>query len=416
MSRYLQRFILIILIIYSSSFSMTEVLNNEIVSLVDVMNFEKAHQLANNDKRTNPNNAWAWLVSGWVFFSEGKFQEALESINKSIQLAPNYIDAYRLRGKINYNLEEFQKCRADMDSCIKHGDQTAEPTFYRGVSFYSEGNYDATIRELSKIVSDDSFSARSYYFRGLARGKLQEDTAACQDFMYSIQCDSNYVWPYAELATYYNSWEYHSHAIELCTQAIAINSSFAEAYCQRGYAYYNLEEYQKAKNDFQNAVKCDPSYEYAQSLFKLCEEIDLASQEIDTSNLDSTLMKTEGLSLYKEQQYLNAIEKFTTYLSVQPASSEIRYKRGVSYYKLEMMAEAKQDFQKALASDIHNALSYYYLGLLYKKEKNYTLAVKNFNLYLAEEKSQQNIEWVNKARSYVSALGGKTAYSPALKK
>ena len=63
-----------------------------------------------------------------------------------------------------------------------------------------------------------------------------------------------------------------SDAIEDYTKAIELDPDYADAYNNRGYAYYLLEQYGKALNDYDKAIELDPNYEKTIYLRKMLLE------------------------------------------------------------------------------------------------------------------------------------------------
>lgn len=60
-----------------------------------------------------------------------------------------------------------------------------------------------------------------------------------------------------------NELKDYTGAIENCTKAIELDSSYAMAYYNSGIPHSNLKEYEKAITDFEKAIALQPGYKEA---------------------------------------------------------------------------------------------------------------------------------------------------------
>ena len=102
---------------------------------------------------------------------------------------------------------------------------------------------------------------------------------------------------------------------------LALNPSDAEAYYNRGYAYDEKEQYDRAIEDYTKAMSLRPDYAEA-----YCNR---------------------GISYRKNGQYDRAIEDYTKAISLRPDYAAAYYNRGYAYREKGRNKEAERDFKKS---------------------------------------------------------------------
>ena len=104
-------------------------------------------------------------------------------------------------------------------------------------------------------------------------------------------------------------------------KAIAANPKMAEAYNNRGLAFYNLELHQQAINDFSQAIRIKP--EYAEAL------------------------NNRGNAYYALDQYEKAEVDLNKSLELKPRYAKAHLNRGLVYFQMKKSAESCNDFRRA---------------------------------------------------------------------
>ena len=104
-------------------------------------------------------------------------------------------------------------------------------------------------------------------------------------------------------------------------KAIAANPKFAEAYNNRGLAFYNLNLYQEALQDFSQSIRMKPDYAEA--------------------------FNNRGNVYYELDQYEKAQADFDQSLKLKPKYSKAQMNRGLVLFQMQKMDQACDDFRKA---------------------------------------------------------------------
>lgn len=104
-------------------------------------------------------------------------------------------------------------------------------------------------------------------------------------------------------------------------RAIAANSKTAEAYNNRGLAFYNMDQHQQALVDFNQAIQINPKYAEAYN--------------------------NRGNAFYALQQYQQAEAQYNESLRLKPKYAKAHLNRGLTYFQMQRVADSCKDFKSA---------------------------------------------------------------------
>ena len=204
--------------------------------------------------------------------------EKIENYNEALSLDSNYYEAYNLRGFAKYNLGFYDDALIDFDKAIEINKNYADAYYNKGKVYLSKKKYNEAIeyftksKELYKMNDDkhelnrikpDHYIAWCYYYLG-------EDI----DKIFNENIKSN-------------------------------NEGLSEVYYNRGKLRYELEEYEKAIEDFKKVTdKNDKNYNQIKHYIELCE-----NKLSDSNNVHIILRRFEILlSLAEEYKKYNTFK------------------------------------------------------------------------------------------------------------
>ncbi|MBN1383606.1 MAG: tetratricopeptide repeat protein [Elusimicrobia bacterium] len=184
----------------------------------------------------------------------------------------------------------------------------------------------------------------------------------------------------------------YDKAIEYYTKAIKINPKYAEAYNNRGIAYYNKGLYGKAIEDTTMAIQINPKYADADTylfignayLFQLLydDAIEYYTRGIKLNPKDSDGYFCRGMAYDDKGLYDEAIEDYTKAIQISPKETVIYHNRGEAYKNKGLYDEAIENFTMVIKLDpnnihyIHRGDAYYDKGLYDEAIKDFTKAIK----------------------------------------
>ncbi len=151
--------------------------------------------------------------------------------------------------------------------------------------------------------------------------------------------------------------------IQRLTTLISNSSKPGKLLVKRGQAYFALQEFELAVNDYNQALKLD-----------------------DT--LDEAYFG-RGMAKGRMGQVEKGIADLSIFISRNPTNSRAYTKRGVRYIWAGELSKARSDLSKAIAINPDNAEAHDDLGVVYASEGNYSKALEHFNKVVTIDPSYQ---------------------------
>jgi clan AA aspartic protease (TIGR02281 family) len=266
--------------------------------------------------------------------------------------------------------------------------------FQRGLDYlYNDGDYEKALEYFQKELSDNPQNGMAYFWIGVIKGEYKE---------------------YGNSLTNLNTAIKHIPAKD--------KSSLAKAYCVRALVYKELQEFDKALDDYATAIKHDKNYSEAyqnrgQLLYELkrYDESDKDYMKLfEFEEVDATGYMGIGRNAKEQKHYDKAIEQYTYVTKLFP-----EYASGYSYraeayclsgkfdlaiddiikafeiepyesYALEWLAPISDSAYRQLITKLkinvvknkNNESWFYYIGYVYQQKKEYINAIDNYKKYI----------------------------------
>ncbi len=181
-------------------------------------------------------------------------------------------------------------------------------------------------------------------------------------------------------------------AVDDYTQAIRIDPEQAEAYVGRGRCYLQLQEYDNAIRDFDQAGDLDPARfgtheDFAEAYLArgtqllvggmADEAIADFTQAAAHNPRDGRIFSRRGTARFSLNEFREALEDFTAAIELDRHDSDY-VRRGRVLQKLDQFDQAVDDFQEAARLNPRNAEAHFYRGDCYLKKGENQLAIDAF--------------------------------------
>lgn len=162
-----------------------------------------------------------YIGKGKRYFSQNKFDKAIQCFDKAIEINPNIAEIYVYRGDINYIINEEQ-----------------------------------AIKDYTEAIKLNPKSLKAYYSRGILHEVIFNETEkALFDYTQAIKINSDYQEAYVCRANVYSQKEQYELSIADYTKALLLKPDDYQTHIYRGKDYSYINEFDKAKEDFLTALK-----------------------------------------------------------------------------------------------------------------------------------------------------------------
>ena len=164
-------------------------------------------------------------------------------------------------------------------------------------------------------------------------------------------------------------------AIRLYNEALQLNPNFIMAYNNRGTAYNNLNQHERAIQDLDAAIELDPNYSWAYNnrgfAYAHLNQNERAIQDYSTAiklnpNL-SEAYNNRGFAYFNQQQYERAIDDYSTAIELNPNNATTYNNRSAAYFLLKQYERALADLDKSIQLNPNDAGVYIGRGLCWQQ-------------------------------------------------
>ena len=176
---------------------------------------------------------------------------------------------------------------------LKKNKNSYEVYFKRAVCYYNVHKYKKALYDLSYLIqeldnennnkeeNDDELWAEIYFLRSKAyinMNKIESGLNDINKFFELIEKEKNKI---KEKNTKNKNKISNIDVEKILYQKYDIS----DAHFKRGFCYFNLSEYKKALNEFENAIRLDPNYNTVYNYIKICKrKINKLSEENKKEN------------------------------------------------------------------------------------------------------------------------------------
>ena len=179
----------------------------------------------------------------------------------------------------------------------------------------------------------------------------------------------------------------YDKAVAHYTQAIALSPELAEAYNNRGNAYYRKGEFDLAIQDYNTAIDLNPeyadTYNNRGNAYNRKGEFDLAIQDyntaIDLNPEFADAHNNRGVAYNRKGEFDLAIQDYNTAIDLNPEFADAHNNRGVAYNRKGEFDLAIQDYNTAIDLNPEFAKAHNNRGNAYNRKGEFAEAIQDYN-------------------------------------
>jgi tetratricopeptide (TPR) repeat protein len=221
---------------------------------------------------------------------------------------------------------------------------------------------------------------------------MENEDAAFADLSKVIEFDPRHHVAYYYRSRIYMDREEYAKALEDCNSAVKYNVADADYFAVRGGAYFHLNQVEQAIENFKRALEIDPQHRQAKlSLASIQSSIQMKQNKDPSQSLkiieeaikddpkDPEGYHLRGLYYANQKQYKKAIEDYNKAIELNPKYAEAYNSRGDVYRKLGEEKKAMMDYARGMAFGGKGYEAKLMQGIVLVEEKKYKEALESLN-------------------------------------
>jgi tetratricopeptide (TPR) repeat protein len=200
-----------------------------------------------------------WLDQGFCLGILERYDEALVTFNKVIELEPNEVIAWFNQGVTLRHLERYDEALASFNKAIELEPNEAIAWFNRGVTLRHLERYDEALASFNKAIELDPNYLQAWVNRGAALGNLgryDEALASCDK---AIELDPNYLQAWVNGGVVLGNLGRYDEALVSFNKAIELDPNYLQAWTNRGWLLGKLGRYEEVLASYDKAIELDPT-------------------------------------------------------------------------------------------------------------------------------------------------------------
>ncbi len=337
--------------------------------------------------KISPSNAEYYFEKGLLHNRIGELKPALPALEKAVSIQPKG-EYYYWKGIVNQQLNNIEIAQNDYQKAIENNFESPELFVNYAILLSRNHEYKKGLETINKAIEIDNMHSHAISTRANIQLFLLNIDAACSDSNKALNlgyvqalripdsiCNGSTTKKLLFVAEVLVSNKHYKQSIIAYSKLIEAKSLKSNHFLNRGYAYFQLKEYEKAEKDYLQGLtlpnpELDKFYDNLSLLYfdqqKFQKAIDYSSKRIELNSKNHVAYLDRGLSYRKIKKYKEAEDDYNTSLKIMP-----NFFRGFGYRAYLHMEQGKNQeaFKDAKrAVEINPEYAYGYLMLAQAKQ------------------------------------------------
>lgn len=170
-----------------------------------------------------------WQEKADQLFLNGSYQDAINALNKGIELNSSDANLWNRLGWAQLNMQEFEKARESSDKAIKLNSFLASSWCARGIAEFNLNQLDKAVSSLSRATELEPNSFQSWFFKGSSQYKMGKLEDALSSFDQAIQIHPNDPVPWNDKGVILMDMGRNNAALVAFDRALKFDPSYEQA-------------------------------------------------------------------------------------------------------------------------------------------------------------------------------------------
>ncbi len=243
----------------------------------------------------------------------------------------------------------------------------------------------ASQQEIKSVIN--TLTATDWYNKGF---ETEDPELQVEYYTKAIELDPRDYLSYGNRGIAYDDLGQYEKAIEDYNKVIELDPQNALAYNNRGLVYADLGQNEKAIADYTKAIilapQDDMAYVNRGNIYSDRRQYEAALEDYNKAiQLDpqcATAYYVRGCVYSMQWKLEKALLDYTIAIQLNPTPNGYR-NRGMTYVDLKQYEESLKDLDKAIELNPKSAVSYYYRGFAYHNLSQLTNAIRDYTLAIS---------------------------------
>ncbi|MBD2126145.1 tetratricopeptide repeat protein [Microcoleus sp. ZQ-A2] len=361
----------------------------------------------------NSSNATELYKRGDTLLELKRYDDALASYNRAVELKPEYAEAWKGKGSTLLALKRYEEARNAYDKAIQIQPAYSEAWIGRGNALDSLQQYKEAINSFDRAIEFQSDSLEAWNSKGNVQIKLQQYSDAIASFDKAIQLQPKYAPTWNNRGWALHNLRQYEEAVKSYDKAVEYQPDFPHAWYQRGNALINLKKYEEAVESYDKTVQFQPNFSKAwysrgSALINL-RQYEQASASFDQAVKfnpdDSEAWYNRGWSLHQLQRYQEAVASYSKAIRLRRNFYQAQYNLGNAFYNLKRYQDAFVSYSRVVEIQPNHYEAWFSRGNALVNLKRYQDAIESYDKALQYKPDYQAAKDArNQAQSQLDAV------------
>ena len=302
-----------------------------------------------------------------ILFQQGNMEKSKKICQEILKNNPKEINALILISVIAYKTNNINKSLEILNYSIKHFPKTPELFYNKAHVLYFKKNYNESLNSVDKAIELNKKYFECYNLKGLILQELGKESFAIEYFKKSVEINPGYFEAYKNLFNIYNNYDQHDDALKILDNALKFIS--------KNFELHFLKSLVLSKQR------------------KLNDAVRELNKTINYKNNDSEFFNLRGLLHANLNNFDLAVMDFEQAIKLDPKKINANHNMGNLMKKNHKFAKAAEYYKKALKIDRfykHGLGNYFNAKLSICNWEDYEIEKKKLNNYIEENKDVCN--------------------------
>jgi tetratricopeptide (TPR) repeat protein len=334
----------------------------------------------------NSVNATELYKQANILYELQRYQDALSTYAKAVNIRPDYAQGWNGQGKTLYELRKFKDALAAYDKAIQIEPDYLEAWSGRGFALNKLQRYQEAIASFEKTLFLQNNYPEVWNAKGEALAKLNEYDQALKSYDKAIELKKEYYEAWYNKALLLQNLKRYDDAITAYDKVLEFKQDHERAWYNRGNVLVNLRRYQDAVDAYDKTVQYKPSFYQAWlskgniliNLQRYPEALESFQQVIKYNRRNYQAWYGSGWSLHQMKRYEEAVSSYNKAIELDRRNSQVWYSRGNSLYNFKKYQDAISSYNKAINYNSKNYEIWYSKGNVFLTLKRYKEAIASY--------------------------------------